>query len=88
MYIVWCNVHPTISRENVPTRRTNKKGITKSHAFVYDSDFNTLNIKTSYEAIIDNRKHSYLRAFFLEDSRDMYSVRKSLEKYFLGKTII
>ena len=59
--------------------KTKKNEITESHAFVHDSDFNTYNGKMFYGAIIDNGKHSKLRAFSLEDLRDIYSVRKSLE---------
>ena len=37
------------------------------HAFVYDSNFSEWEGKRYHGAIIDNRKHSYLRAFSHED---------------------
>ena len=58
------------------------------HAFVYDSDFDNFEEEKYYGAIIDNREHSNFRAFSAEDIKDVDSIRKSLEKYFLGKTII
>ena len=78
-YIVWCNVHPTFCRENVQRREPKNKEITESHALVCDSDFNTFNGKKFYGVII--RKYSYLRAFSLDDIRDVGSTRNSLESF-------
>ena len=88
VYIVWCYVHPSFSRKNAKPQKTKETTQKESHAFVYDSDFNSFNKEKYYGAIIDNRKHSYLRAFSNEDIKDVSSIRKSLQEYFLGKTII
>ena len=88
VYIVWCYVHPSFSRKNAKRQKTKETTQKESHAFVYDSDFNSFNKEKYYGAIIDNRKHSYLRAFSNEDIKDVSSIRKSLQEYFLGKTII
>ena len=57
----------------------------ESHAFVYDSDFDKFEEEKYYGAIIYNREHSNFRAFSAEYIKDVESVRKSLENYFLGK---
>ena len=88
LYIVWCNVHPNFSREQLKRHKRKEKAQVESHAFVYDSDFNMFKGEKYYGAIIDNRENSYLRAFSAKDIKDKESVRKSLAEYFLGKTII
>ena len=88
LYIVWCYVHPTFSRKTAKRCKRKEKTQIESHAFVYDSDFNTFKGKKYYGAIIDNREHSYLRAFSAEDIKDKDSIRKCLAEYFKGKTII
>ena len=88
VYVVWCNVHPIICRDNVKKKQMDKEDHMESHAFVYDSDFDNFKKEKYYGAIIDNREHSNFRAFSAKDIKDIDSVRKSLEKYFLGKTII
>ena len=62
----------------------------ESHVFVYNSDFDFDKFEEEkyYGAIIDNREHSNFRVFSAEDIKDVESVQKSLENYFLGKTII
>ena len=54
------------------------------NAFVYDSNFSEWEGKQNHGAIIDNQKHSYLRAFSHEDLIDVKSTRKSLSSYFGG----
>jgi len=88
VYIAWCYVHPSFSRKNAKRQKTKETSQKESHAFVYDSDFNSFNNQKFYGAIIDNRKKSYLRAFSNDDIKDVSSIRKSLREYFLGKTII
>ena len=88
VYIAWCYVHPSFSRKNAKRQKTKETSQKESHAFVYDSDFNSFNNQKFYGAIIDNRKNSYLRAFSNDDIKDVSSIRKSLREYFLGKTII
>lgn len=88
VYVVWCNVCPTICRNNVKSNKMDKEDKMESHAFVYDSDFDNFEEEKYYGAIIDNREHSNFRAFSADDIKDVDSIRKSLEKYFLGKTII
>ena len=73
VYIVYCTVE-------------SQKKVQEYHAFVYDSNFTEWEGKRYYGAIIDNRKHSYLRAFSHEDLIDINSTRKSLSSYFGGVT--
>lgn len=75
VYIVWCNITP-------------KDGRKEKHAFVYDSDFCTHEGKEFFGAIVDNRKYSNLRLFEKKDVADVAAVRRTLNDYFLGHTVV
>jgi len=85
LYIVWCKVASRMTTDDSPFEDHHPW---ESHAFVYDSNYNKFEDVECYGAIIDNREHSYLRAFEKEDIKDKLSVRKTLENYFLGETRI
>ena len=59
LYIVWCKVH--LKKE--------------THIFVYDSDFDNFQGFKYYGAIINNRKHSFLRKFEEAYTEDFDSIR-------------